>query len=346
VGSPRRARDNPLSVSVGQLHLANPTILASGVLGVTSGGLVKAWRGGAGAVVTKTVGTTGQPGYAGPRIAGLEGNSLINAMGLPNPGVDGYLPEVKEACAQGIVVIGSVMGNSPEEFATVASKLAAAGVAAIELNVSCPHVGSIYLLGLQPDHVADVVSAVSKQVGRAFPVWVKLPGSTDYPRLVTVAKAAEAAGASAVVAINTLPALVLDVDTQRPILGGQIGGLSGPAIRPVAVRAVWELHRASLGIPIVGAGGVLAGRDIVEFLLAGASAVEIGTGVLYRGATIFAEVCRELREYMRRHKVKTLSSLVGAAHVAAAPTSQASASCSSPDEANKETSTRTCGCGG
>jgi len=346
VGSPRRARDNPLSVSVGQLHLANPTILASGVLGVTSGGLVKAWRGGAGAVVTKTVGMTGQPGYAGPRIAGLEGNSLINAMGLPNPGVDGYLSEVKEACAQGIVVIGSVMGNSPEEFASVASKLAAAGVAAIELNVSCPHVGSIYLLGLQPEHVAETVGAVSKQVGRNVPVWVKLPGSTDYPRLVAVAQAAQAAGASAVVAINTLPALVLDVDTQRPVLGGGIGGLSGPAIRPVAVRAVWELHRANLSIPIVGAGGVLTGKDAVEFLLAGASAVEIGTGVLSRGSTIFTDVCRELTEYMRRHKIKALNSLVGRAHLATAPVSPAGASCSAPNETKKEEPTGSCGCGG
>lgn len=346
VGSPRRAHDNPLSVSVGQVHLANPTILASGVLGVTSGGLVKAWRGGAGAVVTKTVGMTGQPGYPGPRIAGLDGNSLINAMGLPNPGVDGYLPEVREACTRGIVVIGSIMGNSPQEFASAASKLAPAGVAAIELNVSCPHVGSIYLLGLQPDHVAEVVSAVRGQLSQALPIWVKLPGSTDYPQLVAVARAAQAAGASAVVAINTLPALVLDVDTQRPVLGGGIGGLSGPAIRPVAIRAVWELHRANLGIPIVGAGGVLTGRDAVEFLLAGASAVEIGTGVLHRGSTIFTDVCRELREYMRRHKVKALDSLVGAAHLAAAPASPASASCSSPNETDNEKPTRSCGCGG
>jgi dihydroorotate dehydrogenase (NAD+) catalytic subunit len=331
---------------VGQLHLANPTILASGILGVTAGGLAKAWRGGAGAVVTKTVGPTGQPGYPGPRIAGLDSNSLINAMGLPNPGIDGYLLEVEEACAQGIVVIGSVMGDSPDEFASVASKLATAGVAAIELNVSCPHVGSIYVLGLQPDHVANVVSAVSNRVGPAVPVWVKLPGSTDYPRLVTVAKAAEKAGAAAIVAINTLPALVLDIDVQRPVLGGGIGGLSGPAIRPVAVRVVWELHRAGVSIPIVGAGGVITGRDAVEFLLAGARAVEVGTGVIFRGPTVFKRICHELEEYLQHHGIKTLNTLVGRAHQVTEPTAPMSAIDIAANREDKEDSPRSCGGGG
>jgi dihydroorotate dehydrogenase (NAD+) catalytic subunit len=297
-------------------------------------------------VVTKTVGMTAQPGYSGPRIAGLDSNSLINAMGLPNPGVDGYLPEVAETCAKGIVVIGSVMGNTPEEFASVASKLAAAGVAAVELNVSCPHVGSIYVLGLQPEHVANTVSAVFRKVGPAVPVWVKLPGSTDYPRLVDVAKAAEAAGASAIVAINTLPALVLDVDAQRPVLGGGIGGLSGPAIRPVAVRAVWELHRAGVSVPIVGAGGVITGADAVEFLLAGACAVEVGTGVVFRGPAIFNRICRELKEYLQHHKINTISGLVGRAHQVAQPTAPTNAGCAATSQEGSKDSPGTCGPGG
>lgn len=303
-----------LRVSIGSLHLRNPTILASGVLGVAAGGLVRAWQGGAGAVVTKTVSIKARQGHPGPRLVGLRDGSLLNAMGLPNPGVDEYLTEVKVAQGHGVLVIGSVMGDTPKEFAAVAQKLVKEGVAAIELNVSCPHVGSLYLMGMQPNLVSDIVRVVNQRVRRSVPIWVKLPGSTDYPKLVAVAQAAEAAGAAAVVAINTLPALALDVDTQRPILGGGIGGLSGPPIKPVAIRSVWELHRAGLSIPIIGVGGILNGNDVVEFLIAGATAVEIGTGVLLRSSKIFHQICRELAKFMKRHRIKNLQDLVGRAH--------------------------------
>lgn len=312
--SSRRKDLVDLRVSIGSLQLRNPTILASGVLGVTAGGLVRAWRGGAGAVVTKTVGLKAQPGHPGPRLVGLRDGSLLNAMGLPNPGVDDYLTEVKLAQEQDVLVIGSVMGDTSKEFATVAERLAQAGVAGLELNVSCPHVGSLYQMGLQPGIVSNIVRAVTQRVGRGVPVWLKLPGSTDYPQLIAVAQAAAAAGAAAVVAINTLPALALDVDAQRPLLGGGIGGLSGPPIKPVAIRAVWELYRAGLTIPIVGVGGVLNGNDVVEFLIAGATAVEIGTGVLLRGSNIFQQICRELTKYMQRHQIRNLQNLVGRAH--------------------------------
>ncbi len=140
---------------------------------------------------------------------------------------------------------------------------------------------------------------------------MKLPGTTDYPRLVQVAKAAEKAGASAVVALNTLPALAIDVESRRPHLGAGIGGLSGPAMKPISIRAVWELYRSELTIPIVGVGGILTGQDVIEYFLAGASAVEIGTGVLTRGSTIFTQVCDELTAYMKRHRIKRITQLTG-----------------------------------
>ena len=304
-----------LSVEVGGLRLANPTMLASGVLGVSSGGLVRAWNGGAGAVVAKTVGVEPREGHPGPRLVGVRGGGLLNAMGLPSPGVEAYLAEVEEAIGEGALVVGSVAGSSPEEYGVVAERLAGVGVAALELNVSCPHAGGLYAVGMDPGRMASVVGeVVGRLERRGVPVWVKLPGTTDYPRLVEVARAAQEAGASAVVAINTLPALALDAEAMRPLLGAGIGGLSGPPIKPVALRAVWELYRAGLSIPIVGVGGILDGRDAAEFLLAGATAVQIGTGVLLRGPVIFRRVCQELASYLRSHGLSTPQQLVGLAH--------------------------------
>ncbi len=303
--------DPRLQVKIGSVELKNPTIMASGVLGVAAGGLICAWNDGAGAVVTKTVGLEPRAGHPGPRIVGLRGDSLMNAMGIPNPGIQDYLPEIKAAVKHGVTVIGSTLGNTPKEFATVAAKLVKAGVSAVELNVSCPHVGSLYLLGMDPDGVADVVAKVVQRTKKKVPIWVKLPGSTDYPRLIKVAQAAESAGASALVALNTLPALALDIESRTPLLGAGIGGLSGPAMKPIAVRAVWELNRAGLEIPIIGVGGILTGEDVIEYLLAGATAVEIGTGVLTRGSTIFSRVCHEIGKYLKRHEINQVTELTG-----------------------------------
>ncbi len=303
--------DPRLKVKVGVVELENPLILASGVLGVAAEGLIRAWNDGAGAVVTKTVGVEPRVGHPGPRIVGIHGNSLMNAMGIPNPGIDDYLPEIKMAIDTGVPVIGSAVGNSPTEFAQVAAKLVKAGVLAVELNVSCPHVDSLYLLGMDPSGVAAVVEKVVARIKGKVPIWVKLPGSTDYPRLVQVAKAAVAAGASGLVVMNTLPALALDTETRRPLLGAGIGGLSGPAIKPIAVRAVWELQRASLKIPVIGVGGILTGSDVVEYLLAGAVAVEVGTAVLTRESMVFKTICQELGEYLTRHEINHISELRG-----------------------------------
>jgi dihydroorotate dehydrogenase (NAD+) catalytic subunit len=307
----REKKNSRLKVKIGSIELTNPTILASGVLGVAAGGLIRAWNDGAAAVVTKTVGLQPRSGHPGPRIVGLYGDSLMNAMGIPNPGIEEYLPEIDAAVKQGIPVIGSALGSTPEEFAKVAVALCKAGVTAIELNVSCPHVGSLYLLGMDTQITSAVVSKVVKHTKKEIPVWVKLPGSTDYPQLVQVAKAAEKAGAAAVVALNTLPALAIDVESRRPLLGAGIGGLSGPAIKPIAIRAVWELFKSGLTIPIIGVGGILTGQDILEYFLAGATAVEIGTGVLARGSTIFTQVCDELTAYLKRHRIKRITQLTG-----------------------------------
>ncbi|MFW9831463.1 MAG: dihydroorotate dehydrogenase [Candidatus Thorarchaeota archaeon] len=302
-----------LKVKIGSIELSNPLILASGILGVTAGGLIRAWQDGAAAVVTKSMGLQPRTGHPGPRIVGIHGNSLMNAMGLPNPGIADYLPEISTTLKKGIPVVASVFGKTPEEFALLTERLVQLNIAAIELNVSCPHADSLYLLGMDPNSVSQVVHKVVDHIDARVPVWVKLPGSTDYPRLIQVAQAAEAAKASAVVAINTLPALAIDAESQRPLLGSGIGGLSGPAIKPIALRAVWELYHAGISIPIIGAGGILSGNDVIEYILAGASAVQIGTGVLIRGTTIFSMICQELRNYLESHHVGRISDLTGQA---------------------------------
>ncbi len=303
--------DPRLKVKIRTLELSNPTILASGILGVAAGGLIRAWNEGAAAVVAKTAGLKSRSGHPGPRIVGLHGNSLMNAMGIPNPGIKEYLNEIKVTVKHGVPIIGSAVGSTPHEFAQVATHLVKAGVSAIELNVSCPHVGSLYLMGMDPETVADIVAQVIKETKNKIPVWVKLPGSTDYPRLIAVAQSAESAGASALVALNTLPALAIDIESRLPLLGAGTGGLSGPAIKPIAVRAVWELNQAGLKIPIIGVGGILTGEDVIEYLLAGATAVEIGTGVLIRGTSIFNLVCKEVGEYLTRHEIKHVTELIG-----------------------------------
>ena len=307
----RPREDSRLQMELGPVTLSNPTILASGVLGVAAGGLIRAWQDGAGAVVTKTTGMTPRTGHPGPRIVGLYGDSFMNAMGIPNPGIDDYLPEVRTTLEHGAPVIGSALGDSPDEFAMVAEHFVSAEVAAVELNVSCPHVGSLYLLGMDPKGVSDVVTAVVKRTKNKTPIWVKLPGSTDYPRLIKVAKAAETVGASALVIMNTLPAMAIDPVSRRPLLGAGIGGLSGPAIKPIALRAVWELHQAGISIPLIGVGGIFSGSDVIEFILAGASAVEIGTGVLVHGTTIFRQVCDEILEHLKQNSIDKLSDLIG-----------------------------------
>jgi len=309
--SRRRTEDTRLQMTLGSITLSNPTILASGVLGVAAGGLIRAWQDGAAAVVTKTTGMTARMGHPGPCIIGLYGDSLMNAMGIPNPGIDDYLHEIRTTLEHGALVIGSALGDSPDEFAQVAEHFVKAGVSAVELNVSCPHVGSLYLLGMDPKGVSDVVTAVVKRTKQKIPIWVKLPGSTDYPRLIEVAKAAETAGASALVIMNTLPALAIDPVSRRPLLGAGIGGLSGPAIKPIALRAVWELHRAKISIPLIGVGGIFTGSDVIEFVLAGASAVEIGTGVLIHGTTIFRKVCDEILDHLKRNNIDELSDMIG-----------------------------------
>jgi dihydroorotate dehydrogenase (NAD+) catalytic subunit len=301
---------NPISTRIAGLQLKNPTILASGILGYTAASLQRVVEGGAGAVVTKSVGATPRMGYANPTV--VQANcGLINAMGLPNPGIDTYADEI--AFAKTIVqapLIASVFGYSAKEYAEVAQKAADAGADAIELNVSCPHVeqtGSE--IGQDPALLAKVVSQVKAAVCK--PVIVKLsPNVTD---ITETAQAAVKAGADALTAINTVKALAIDAETALPVLNNVRGGLSGPAIKPIALRSVYDLYEQEK-TPILGCGGITTWQDAVEFFLAGASAVQIGTAVALHDPNVFHEINRGVKAYLGKKQHKSVQEIVGLAH--------------------------------
>jgi len=257
-------------VSVGGVPINNHLILAAGILGSTGASLSRMLNAGAGAVVTKSIGPEAKDGHAGPCLVALD-DGILNAMGLPNPSKE-FLQEISPL--KGKPVIASIYGANPEEFAMVAEWFC--GIAAgIELNLSCPHAeGYGSALGIDPVLVESCTRAVSRL---GMPTWVKLtPNVTD---IAAIGKAAERGGASAVVAINTVKAMRISSALRRPVLGNRFGGLSGKAVVPIAVRCVYELYEACK-LPIIGCGGISSADNVIEMMMAGARAVEIGSAVM------------------------------------------------------------------
>ena len=266
-------------------------------------------RAGAGAVVTKSIGREPRQGHGSPCIVEL-GDSLMNAMGLPNPGIDGFSGELAEAKRAGVPIIGSVFGGGEAEIAEMARLMADAGADAIELNLSCPHAkGFGAEIGSTPEMVENICRAAKS--GLDVPMFAKLTPNTS--SIVSLAKAAERGGADAIVAINTLKGMIISPEARMPILSNRFGGLSGPSIRPVGVRCVYEI-RGSVKIPVIGVGGIESGNDALEYIMAGASSVQIGTAVWKHGPAVFGKVCEEISEFMDRNGFDRVAEMVGVAH--------------------------------
>jgi dihydroorotate dehydrogenase (NAD+) catalytic subunit len=302
---------NLLSTSFAGLKLDNPTILAAGVLGYTAESLSRVAKGGAGAVVSKSVGIEPRVGYPNPTMVQAEAG-LINAMGLPNPGIDVYAPEIKYCkTILKIPLIVSVFGYSAEDYSTVAEKAVEAGADAVELNVSCPHVrytgGEI---GQNPKLLSEVVEKTKAAVNK--PLIVKL--SPNVSDIAVSARAAVEAGADVLTAVNTLKAMAIDPETMRPILSNIKGGLSGAAIKPVALRCVYDIREELPDVPIIGCGGVMDWRDAVEFLLAGASAVQVGSAVAFGDTEVFQTITRGVEAYVRKKDFGSVKEIVNLAH--------------------------------
>ncbi len=265
---------------------------------------------GAGAVVTKSIGLKPRAGYPNPTIVELE-CGILNAMGLPSPGIKEYGEEINNFKKLKIPLIGSIFGSNSKEFIELGRKMQEYGADALELNMSCPHAKGYGLeIGSDPALVKEITSKVKSSVD--LPVFVKL--SSNVSDLKDIAKAVEKGGADGIVAINTVKAMKINLELRKPVLANKIGGYSGKAIKPIGVRCVYEIAE-TVDIPIIGVGGVTTGADALEYIMAGASAVQIGTGIYNRGLDVFEKVCNEIESWMKKHDVKKLSDLVGAAHV-------------------------------
>jgi len=302
------------SVNLCGVRLRNPLVLAAGVLGTGPELLERVAKAGAGAVTTKSCSLMPRQGHPNPTVLDW-GHGLINAIGLANPGVEEMSRIIAEARRRlapwGVPIIASIFGGTPEEFVAVARRVARARPDFIEVNISCPNVEVEKGLpfAAEPESAAQVTAAVKGAV--SIPVIIKLsPNVADIAR---IALAVEEAGADAIAAINTVPGMVIDVHSGRPILANRTGGLSGPAIRPIAVRCVYEIARAAK-VPIIGIGGVTCGRDAAEMIMAGATAVGVGSAVYYRGMGVFRAILEELSSFMEESGYKRLDEFRGLAH--------------------------------
>ncbi|MFX1314916.1 MAG: dihydroorotate dehydrogenase [Promethearchaeota archaeon] len=296
-----------LEINLSGLKLKSPIILASGILGVSFSSMKRIIHAGAGAVTTKSIGPEPRKGYKNPSIIEIYPGTFMNSVGLGNPGIDEFIPEIKKLKKENIPLIVSVFGDTKETYLQVATKAEKAGADAIEINISCPH-AEVACIGIDKDLTYNLVKYIKSQL--SVPLFVKL--NPNVTNIGEIALAAEKGGADGVIAINTVEALKIDVNTKRPILSHGSGGLSGKAIHPIAIKKVYDLYKL-LKVPIIGCGGIDTWEDVIEFFLVGASAVQIGTA-LYKGVNIISEIHEGIIKYLKENKHKSIDNLKGLAH--------------------------------
>jgi dihydroorotate dehydrogenase (NAD+) catalytic subunit len=302
-----------MSTALGDVPIPGPVLTASGcsAFGRELAPFVDLTA--LGAVVTKSVQLRPRSGRPTPRMAETP-SGMLNSIGLQGPGIDGLLTdELPWLAARGARALVSIAGTRVEDFAELATRLRGVpGVLGIEVNISCPNVESRgEVFACDPVAAADVVAAVRAAADPGQPVYAKL--SPDVTDIVSVARSCAGAGADGLSMINTLLGLVIDPDTMRPVLGGVTGGLSGPAIRPVALRCVWQVHAALPEVPILGMGGIRSGLDALQFVLAGAGAVSVGTAI-FNDPSAPARIAAELAAALAARGFARLADAVGYAH--------------------------------
>ena len=307
-----------LSVPFLERDLPSPLVLASGIWGTTVSLLVRAAGEGCGAVTAKSCGPEPRRGHVNPSCIDW-GGGLLNAIGLANPGVEEEIGLLREAKAQlqprGVAVIASIFAATAAEFGDVARRIASAQPDFIEVNISCPNVEDSF--GEPFAANADATDAVTGYVkeavaGQAIPVIVKL--APNVPSVGRIAQAAVQAGADALCAINTMPGLVLDPYSGQPVLANRTGGISGPALKPIALKAVYDTRKACPHTPIIGTGGVTTGQDAVEMLMAGATVVGVGSAIYHRGPDAIRLIRTELQQWMASQRITCIADLQDRAH--------------------------------
>lgn len=295
-----------LAVTVAGIHMKTPVIAASGTFGFGLEYKDFIDLNEIGAIAVKGLTLEARSGNQGRRIAETP-SGMLNSIGLENPGVDAFLATILPQLKQyDVPVIANISGNTVEEYALMAKKLTVAGVAGLEVNISCPNVKNGCLaFGVDPESAALVTRAVKNNT--SLPVIVKLsPNVTD---IVTIAMAVEAAGADAVSLINTLLGMAIDIHSWRPVLGNVVGGLSGPAVKPVALRMVWQVAKA-VTVPVIGMGGIMTAEDALEFMVAGAAAVSVGTASLVNPRAA-ADIAQGMQEYLQKKNLQHINDIVG-----------------------------------
>jgi len=295
-----------ISTQVGAIKLERPTMLASGILGISLDVFARLYKEGAGALVTKSLSKEPWEGYANPTLIGVKAGYL-NAVGLSNPGAPYFAKMISSN--KTIPIIVSLVGSVEDDFTFMIKQFENVKILGYELNLSCPHVAKVGLeVGDDPELVDKIVKSVKSH--SKVPVIAKVGlGSSDY--LETVRVACEA-GIDAITAINTVRAMAIDVETTRPMLSNKIGGLSGPAIKPIAVRCVYEIS-SKFDIPIIGCGGVSSWEDAIEFILAGSSAVQIGSALGDKWIGVFSEINNGISKYMEKKGFTKIKDMVGIA---------------------------------
>ena len=296
-----------LATSVGTIKLDKPAMLASGILGISLDVFNRLYRSGAGAVVTKSLSSEPWEGYPNPTIFSVNGGGWMNAVGLSNPGASNFAKMIEPN--QDVPIIVSLVGSIPKDFEMMINEFKNCNVTAFELNLSCPHVAKVGLeVGDDPELVKKIVTTVKNST--TAPVIAKVGlGTTNYLNTV---KTAIDSGIDAITAINTVRAMAIDVETQRPILSNKFGGLSGTPIKPIALRCVYEIS-SKYDIPIIGCGGISTWEDAIEFFLAGASAIQLGSAIGDNWITVFDDINKGVLQYMNKKNYSTIKEMVGLA---------------------------------
>ena len=283
-------------------------MLASGILGISQSIFERLYHENIGAIVTKSISVRPMKGYPNPTVIPLGGGSYLNAVGLSNPGVDAFSRELSDNKI--IPIFISLVGSSEKEFSKMVKAFDALNILGYEINLSCPHVSKMGMeVGDDPEAVNKIVKTVRMNTNKPISVKVGV-GSID---VVELARVAVDAGADIITAINTLRAMSIDIETMMPILSNRIGGLSGNAIKPIGIRCVYEISK-KLEVPVIGCGGASSWKDVVEYMIAGASAVQIGSVLGSSGPRIFNQITAGLKKYVEKKQLKNIGETIGISH--------------------------------
>jgi dihydroorotate dehydrogenase (NAD+) catalytic subunit len=283
-------------------------MLASGILGISQSIFERLYHENIGAIVTKSISVKPMKGYPNPTVIPLGGGSYLNAVGLSNPGVDAFSKELSNNKI--IPIFISLVGSSEKEFSKMVKAFDGLNILGYEINLSCPHVSKMGMeVGDDPEAVNKIVKTVRMNTNKPISVKVGV-GSID---VVELARVAVDAGADIITAINTLRAMSIDIETMMPILSNRIGGLSGNAIKPIGIRCVYEISK-KLEVPVIGCGGVSSWKDVVEYMIAGASAVQIGSVLGTGGPRIFNQITTGLKKYVEKKQLENIGEIIGISH--------------------------------